>query len=116
MNDETVIGSQSAQPSSVTKIKAEGKQLDKMIEVTDCTGISFEEARLKQVEEGFAPVKTDSPIRGTQANDIIVDEVQDENTLWRACRKYCKTKGISQEEARTILINDASLIKEWANK
>ena len=39
-----------------------------------------------------------------------------EEQLWRASRKYCKTKGVTQAEAREILINDPALCTEWANK
>lgn len=39
-----------------------------------------------------------------------------EHILWRACRLYCKTNGITEAEARKILENDPKLTMEWATK
>lgn len=73
--------------------------------------------------DGFAPVKHEGPIRGLRSNEVIVDEVPatptpkaDEETIWRASRKYCKTKKVSEQEARELMTNDPALCKEWANK
>lgn len=73
------------------------------------------------VFEGFAPVKHEGPIRGLRSNEVIVDEVPatpkaDEETIWRASRKYCKTKNVSEKDARELMTNDPALCKEWANK
>lgn len=38
-----------------------------------------------------------------------------EDQLWRASRKYCKTQGVTQDEARRLLENDPDLFTTWVN-
>ena len=76
----------------------QGKRLEFVLTTN---GLGLQENRLDKLKE----MNDSEPLSGAY-----------EEQLWRASRKYCKTKGVTQAEAREILINDPALCTEWANK
>jgi hypothetical protein len=119
--DEGDIPPQRATPSSVPKIKAEIKQTRAALEAI---GNATVNAKPSDVVADLAKEfgATEFIIRENRLDKL--KEMNDseplsgayEEQLWRASRKYCKTKGVTQAEAREILINDPALCTEWANK